>query len=124
MFLKILLAQIGELNPDFASDLIVGSRGYANAAGFCDALKPGRNIHAVAKDVIRLGNYVADINAHAEGNAPVFWVIDCKLLDTGLELNSSSNCFDRARKFGQEPVPGVLDDVATAFRNCWGDSVP
>jgi len=36
---EVLLAQIGELNPDLASDLIVSSRRDADAAGFCDALQ-------------------------------------------------------------------------------------
>ncbi len=76
--LEVLLAQIGELNPDLASDLIVGRRRDADAARFCDALKPRRNVDAVAKDVVGLDDYVADIDAHAESNAPVFHVTDCK----------------------------------------------
>ena len=71
---EVLLAQIGELNPDLASDLIVGRRRDADAAGFCDALKPCRNINAVSKDVMGLDDYVADIDAHTESNAPVFRV--------------------------------------------------
>src|SRR6185369_13777209 len=31
--------------------------------------------------------------------------------------------FDRARKLRQEPVSGVLDNAATMFSNCGGDSV-
>jgi hypothetical protein len=51
---EVLLAQIGELDADLASDMIVGRRRNADAAGFCDAFKPRRNIYAVAKDVMRL----------------------------------------------------------------------
>ena len=69
--LEVLLAQIGELDADLASDLVVGRRGDADATGFCDALKPRRNIDAVSKDVMRLDDYVANIDADAEGNAPV-----------------------------------------------------
>ena len=72
---------------------------------------------------MRLDNYVADIDAHAESDAPVFRVTDCKFLDAGLKLHSSPNRFDRARKLRQEPVAGVLHDAATVFRNRRADSV-
>ena len=72
---------------------------------------------------MRLDNYVADIDANTEGNSPVCDIVICKFLDTGLELHSSSNRFDRARKVRQEPVPGVLHDAAAVFRYCWVDGV-
>ena len=66
--LEALLAQIGELNPDLAPDMIVGRRRDADAARFCDALKPRRDIDAVSKDVVRLDNNVADVDADTEGD--------------------------------------------------------
>ena len=116
--LEVLLAQIGELNPDLASDLIVDRRRDADAAGFCDALKPRRNVNAVSKDVVGLDDYVANIYAYAEDNAPLFHLTDCKFRNTSLELHSSSNRFDRARKLRQEPVAGVLHDAAAVFGDC------
>ena len=120
---EVLLAQIGELNADLAPDMIVGRRRDADAAGLCDALKPRRNIYAVAKDVMRLDNYVADIDADTESNTPVFRIGDCKFFDAGLELHSGSNRFDRTRKLRQEPVAGVLHDAAAVFGDCRVDSV-
>jgi hypothetical protein len=52
--------------------LVVGGRRDADAAGFCDALKPRRNVNAVSKDIMGLDNYVADIDANAEGDTPDF----------------------------------------------------
>ncbi len=66
-----------------------------------------------------LDDYVAYVDAHTESNAPVFHLIDCKFFDAALELDSSSNCLDRARKLRQEPVAGVLHDAAAVFRDCW-----
>jgi hypothetical protein len=103
--------------------MIVGRRRDADTPGFCNALKPCRNIHAIPKDVMRLDNYVADIDAHAESNALVFRIADCKVVDAGLELHSGSNRLDRARKLRQEPVPSVLDNAAAVFGNCRGDSL-
>jgi hypothetical protein len=84
--LEVLLTQIGELNANFAPDMIVGRRRDADAAGLCDALKPRSYIHAVPKNVVRLDNDVAYIDAHTEGNLPVCDIVKCKFLDTGLEL--------------------------------------
>jgi hypothetical protein len=72
---------------------------------------------------MRLDNYVADVDAHAECNALVFRIADCKVVDAGLELHSSPNRFDCARKLRQESVPGVLDDTAAVVGNCRGDNV-
>jgi hypothetical protein len=63
---QVLLAHIDELSRHLASDMIVGRRRDADAARFCDALKPCRNIYAVAKDVMRLDDYIADTDAHTE----------------------------------------------------------
>jgi hypothetical protein len=120
---KAPFAQIGELNRDFASDVIVGGRRDADTTGLCDAFKPRRYVYAVPKNVMRLDNYVADINAHPKGNAIVFRLIDCKFVNVVLELERSSNRFDRARKLRQEPIASVFDNAATVFTNCRGDSV-
>jgi hypothetical protein len=98
-------------------DLIVGSRGDADAAGFCDALKPRGNVNAVSKDVVGLDDYVADIDAHTECNAPLFHLTDSKFFNAGLELHSSSDRFDRAWKLCQEPIAAVFHDAAAVFRN-------
>ena len=73
---EVLVAQIGELNIDLASDLIVGGRRDADAARFCDALKPRRNVNAVSKDIMGFDDYITDIYARAESNTPVFHLID------------------------------------------------
>ena len=98
-------------------DLIVGSRGDADAAGFRDALKPRGNVNAVSKDVVGLDDYVADIDAHTECNAPLFHLTDSKFFNAGLELHSSSDRFDRAWKLCQEPIAGIFHDAAAVFRN-------
>jgi hypothetical protein len=101
--------------------MIVGRRRNADAAGFCDAFKPRRNIYAVAKDVMRLDDYITDIDAHPERNAAVFQVADWKFMNVVLELQGSPNRFDRARKLRQEAIPGVFDDAAAVFGDCWVD---
>ena len=121
--LKSLLAQIDELDSDLSQNLIVGRRRDADTTRFCYALNPCSNIYAISKDVMRLDDYVADIDAHTESNAPIFRMVDCKVVDAGLELHGCSNRFDGARKLRQEPVTRVLDNAAAVFCDRWGDSV-
>jgi hypothetical protein len=94
--LKFLLAQIGEPNRDLASNLIVGRRRDADATRFGDALKPCGDVDAVAKDVMRLNNYVADIDAHTESKTPVFHITDCKFMNAGLEQHRGPNRLDKS----------------------------
>ena len=73
---------------------------------------------------MRLDNHVADIDTDTESDAPILGVSECNFMDTGLELNSSSNRFDRARKLRQEPVASVFHDAAAMFRDCCLDAAP
>jgi hypothetical protein len=59
-------------------------------------LSPRRDVNSVSKDVMGLDDYVANVDADAECNTPVFRITSCKFMDAGLELHSSSNRFDRA----------------------------
>src|SRR5450432_3849516 len=102
--LEALFSQIGELDRELATDLIVGGRRDADAARFRDALKPRRYIHAVPKNVMRFNNYVANIDAHTEKDALVFRVADCKFVDAVLELQRGSDRFDSTRKLRQAPI--------------------
>ena len=90
-------------------------------AFFCNALKPRRDVDTVSKNIMRLDNYVADIDAHAESNAAVFRIADCEVVDAGLELHCGSDRLHCARKFRQEPVAGVLHNATAMLGDCWFD---
>jgi hypothetical protein len=97
---EVLLTQVGKLNPDPAADIIVGRRRNADASGLCDALKPSRNIYAVAKNVVRFDDHVADVDADTKGNPSTFLIGGREFFDEGLEFSlacvaSSSWCMSR-----------------------------
>ena len=69
--LEVLLAQIGELDIDFAADLIIGRSRDADATGFGDACQPCRDIDAVAENVVTLDQDVAEVDPDPEGDALV-----------------------------------------------------
>jgi hypothetical protein len=97
--LEVLLAQIGELDIDFATNLIIGRRRNADAARFGDTLKPCRNIDAVAENVMGFDDYVADIDTDAKGETLFVDVVNGEVMDTLLKLRCSPNRLDRTPKF-------------------------
>src|SRR5262249_52785916 len=121
--LEALLAQIDKFDRDFADNLFVSRRRNADAPRFSYPLEAGCDVDTVPKNIMRLNNNVADIDADAKSNAPVFHPGDCKFLDARLELHSGPNRFDRARKFRQESVAGVLHDATAVLRDRGLDSV-
>jgi hypothetical protein len=114
--LEALLAHIFKLDRDFAENLIVRRRRDADTTRFRDALKTGCDIDAIAKNVMGFDDYVTDINANAKGETLVFSVANREIMDALLELRCSPNRLDRAPKFCQDPVAGVLYDPATMLR--------
>jgi len=72
---------------------------------------------------MRFNNYVADIDAHTEKDAPVFRITDCKFVDAVLEPQRGSNRFDSTRKLRQEPIAGVLHDTPAVLHDGCIDGV-
>jgi len=122
--LGVLFPQIGKVDRDLASNLIVGGRGDTYAARFGDTLKAGCDIDAVAEDIMRFDDDVTDVNADTKNQAPVLSIIDRKFANIILEVDGRANRLDGARKLRQEPVPGVLDNAAAVLCDCWLNDVP
>jgi hypothetical protein len=103
--------------------LIVSSRRDADAARVRNALKTRRNVHSVAKNVMRLNDDVSDIDANAKLKPRIFAVSDRDLIDTALELHRSPNRLDRAWKLRQEAIAGIAYNAAPVFSDCRMDSL-
>ena len=113
--LEALLAQIGELNCDFAANLIIGRRREADAARFGDALKSCCDIDAVTKDVLTLDQNVSEINPDPIEHTPV---LRNTVVALGHHRLHSYRAFDRIhhrRKLEQHAVSRGLDDPASIF---------
>jgi hypothetical protein len=95
--------------------MVVGGRRDTDAAWLGDALKPCRNIYAVAKNVMWLDNHVADVDADPESYTLIFRLRGCKCRHSGLELQCSPNRFDSAGEHRQKSIAGILDDPTTMF---------
>jgi hypothetical protein len=71
VILDLLLAQILEGVVEPVAHLIAHDPADVDAAGLGQGFKPRRDIHAVAKDVVLLGDHVSQIDPNAESD-PAF----------------------------------------------------
>src|SRR6516164_3330338 len=106
--LQRLLARILDIERNPVARVVQDCLRDTDAAGICERLKSRRDVHTVPKDVMRFDDHVAHIDAHTESDAPILYIVACKLLDAGLELQRGSNRLDCTRKLRQEPVASVL----------------
>jgi hypothetical protein len=101
--LEALLAQIDKLDRDFADNLFVSRSRDADAARFGDALKTGCDVDAIAKNVMRFNNYVADIDANAKGETLFVSVINCEVMDANSD--AARNASTALRNSARNPSP-------------------
>src|SRR4030095_2287542 len=76
-----------------------------------DLLQTGRDVDAVAKDVVALDDDVADVDADAEGNAPILGYPGGAVGDRLLHFNSTAHGIDDAGELQQQAIAGGLDDA-------------
>jgi hypothetical protein len=109
-----LLAQIGEFDRDLVADLIMRRSRDANAARFCVALKPGRDIDPVTENVIALDQDVTEVDPDSVPHTPVLRDALVAFGHCRLHRHRAFHRVDHRRKFEQHAIAGGLDD-ATAM---------
>lgn len=89
--LEALLSYIYEFDVHPAANLIVHRGRDTDAAGFTDTLQPRRNVDAVAKNIIWLGDDIVDIDAYAEEKTERLGVAGRSFANPPLKMDSSAN---------------------------------
>ena len=67
-----VLAQVGECIRKLALDLIVDTAPDDDRTRFRQLFKPGRHVDAVTMNGNTIGNHIAQVHPHAEGDAAIF----------------------------------------------------
>ena len=93
----------------------MGVVGNADAAGVGDAFQPGRDIDAVAKNVVVVDDDVADMDADAEFDAFCLGDVDIAQAHRALHLDRAAHRVHRAAELDQHAVAGGFDDAAAIF---------
>ena len=81
------------------------------AAGRSEAFQPRRHVDTISVDVVTFHNDVADVDAYAEFDPPLFGHIDVALAHPALDLGGTGNRVHDARELDKHPVAGELDDA-------------
>jgi len=107
-----LLAEIGEGQRKLVPDLIVCRAGDAQPARLAQRLQPGRDVYAVAEDVVTVDDDVADVDADAEHDALILRRRRIAAHHPPLHGERAADRVDDASELDQHAVARGLDDVA------------
>jgi hypothetical protein len=83
--------------------------------GSANALQPGCNVYTVTENVVAIGDDVAEIDADAESDAPVFGHFDFAVHHRPLDLDGAAHRIHDAREFHEQAVAGRLHDAAVVL---------
>jgi hypothetical protein len=110
--LESLLAQIRELDRDFAANLIAGRRRDTDATGFGYSLKPSRDVDAIPENVVTLDQDVTEVDPHPVQHTLVLGDILVALGHHSLHSHGALDRIDYRGKLKQHAVPCGLDKTA------------
>jgi hypothetical protein len=116
--LELLLANILERQVEPVADVVAHRLGHRHAAGLGNTFEPGRDIHAIAEQVVIVDNDVAKVDPDPEFDLPV--VGDAIVPGAHVPLDFGGT-FDRvhdAWELDQHPVAGQLHDAALMPGDC------
>ena len=114
--LDLFFAEVLEAEVELAPDLVVGRSGDADAARIGQFLQARRHVHPVAVDVAVIEDDVADIDADAVAELPVFRNGGIVVAERKLHLDRKAQRVHDAGKLDQRAVAGELDGPAVILR--------
>ena len=116
--LDALVAEILEFDVfQSLADLVAHGARNTDAAGLGEHFQAGRDIDAVAKDVVVLDDHVAEIDADAKLHPPRRRDVGVAPRHPALDLGSAQHRIDDAVEFDQHAVASGLDDAAAVLCN-------
>src|SRR6266704_5562050 len=117
------MRRIGELGGDRSPHMAPGIGGDADAAGRGEALETRREVDAVAVDVVRRHDHVAEVDADAELDAAVLRQPGIAREDEPLHIQRAAHRIDHAAELDKSSVTGMLDDAAAVLADLWRDDL-
>ena len=112
MFLTLCFAQILEGVGQLVADLVAHHPRDAEAAGIRPGFPAGRDIDAVAEDVVAVDDDVAEVDPDPEPDPAVLRHAGFAVDHRPLHLGGTADGVDDARELDQHPVASVLYDAS------------
>jgi hypothetical protein len=85
------------------------------SAGLGEGFEASGYVDAVAENIIRFDDHVAQVDPNPEADALVFGCVGIAVDHCALDLYGTANRIHHARKFRQHPVADVLYDAPTVL---------
>ena len=104
MFLRVRLPEIVERGLEPARDRVVHVTRDHDAAGRRFRLQPGRDVHAVAVEIVAIDDQVAEMQADPEHDGGVLGLVPVGLGHGLLELDGRAQRIHGAGELGQRAV--------------------
>ena len=92
--------------------------------GSAKDFKPSRYVDAIAVDIVALDDNIADIDADAKNDPPVFWFWGIAFAHSQLNCHGTFESVYHAGELNQRAVTHKLDGTATVFSDFWIDQLP
>jgi len=122
--LELCLTEIIDFKIEPRSYLPVCIFRKAYSSGLSNALQSDRNIDVVAHQVaIAFLDHVAEMNANAKFNTPIWWQTGVALDHRVLNLDAATNSVDDTAKLNEDAVAGSLHDTSVVDGDCRIDQV-
>src|ERR1700739_302828 len=100
---------------EFFDQVIVCLAGNVNSARLGYPLKPCGDVHAIAVNIVRLDDDVAEVYANPKFDPLVDTYPGVSLAHAALHFNGTSYRVNHGRELNQHAVPGRLNDTASMF---------
>jgi hypothetical protein len=98
--------------------------GDADAARLGQRFQARRDIDAVAKDLVFLGDDVTEVDADAKPDAPLVGQIGLAIDHPTLHFGGAARRVDDASEFREQAITRVLDDVPPVLLDLRIDELP
>jgi len=107
-----VLAVVGEADIEAAVAILLHARRYRDATWLGDTLEAGRDVDAVAQDIVTVDHDVADMDADAKLKPALLRHLRVAGHHPALDVHGAAHRIDDAREFRQQAVARGLHDAS------------
>src|SRR5262245_54646195 len=111
-----LFALVDELDFELVADLVTHHRRTGNAAGLRQRFEPGRQVDAIAVEIVAIDDDVADIDADTEFDLAIIGDPGIAIMHADLDLDSTARGVEHAAELDEEAIAHHLEDAPAVFR--------
>jgi hypothetical protein len=116
-----LCAKILKGETELVRDLVANDPADADRARIGHHLESGRDVDAIAENVVAIDDDVADVDADPEIDSLLRRRACIALGHATLHVDCTAHSIDHAGKLQQKAIPGGLDDATTVLSDLWVD---